>query len=280
MALVLKDRVRETTTVTGTNDAVLLGAVVGFQSFSVVGNTNTCYYTISGQSGGEWEVGIGTYSTTGPTLARTTVLASSTGGSKISFSAGTKDVFLTYPAEKSVNLDGSGNIVANNTNNVSFAGSITVPSDSSFTSTGALLISKGTTGEQPGTPATGMIRYNTTSNQFEGYSGASPAWTSIGGASISNDTSTATYEYPLFASATTGTATTIYTSNANFLYKPSTGELQSKILTANTPFIKNTTNVTANYTTEAGYNTMSAGPITVDTGVTVTVTSGTVWTIV
>lgn len=109
MALVLYDRVRETSIVLGTNDAVLLGAVTGYQAFSVVGNTNTCYYTIA-DSLGNWEVGLGTYSTTGPTLARTTVYASSNGGSKVSFPAGTKDVFLTYPAEKAVQLDASGNV--------------------------------------------------------------------------------------------------------------------------------------------------------------------------
>jgi hypothetical protein len=110
MALVINDRVRETTTVTGTNDATLLGAVTGFQAFSVIGNGNTTYYTISDQSGGNWEVGIGTYSSVGPTLARTTILSSSNSGSIVSFPAGTKDVFVTYPSEKAVYLDGSDNV--------------------------------------------------------------------------------------------------------------------------------------------------------------------------
>jgi hypothetical protein len=110
MALILADRVRETTTVTGTSSAVLLGAVTGFQSFAAIGDGNTCYYTISDQAGPNWEVGIGTYSTSGPTLARTTVLASSNGGVAVPFPAGTKDIFVTYPAEKSVNLDASGNV--------------------------------------------------------------------------------------------------------------------------------------------------------------------------
>jgi hypothetical protein len=113
MALVLDDRVRETTGVTGTNDAILLGAVVGFQSFAVVGNTNTCYYTIADQSGGAWEVGIGTYLTAGPTLQRDTILASSNSGLKVVFSSGTKDVFLTYPSEKAVYLDSLGNVQPN-----------------------------------------------------------------------------------------------------------------------------------------------------------------------
>lgn len=110
MPLVIFDRVRETTVVTGTNDATLLGAVTGFQSFSVVGNGNTTYYTISDQAGVNFEVGIGTYSTSGPTLARTTVLSSSNAGNKVSFGAGTKDVFLTYPSSRAVYLDGSDNV--------------------------------------------------------------------------------------------------------------------------------------------------------------------------
>ena len=107
MAFVLANRVKETTTTAGTGTVTLLGASTGFQSFAIIGNTNTTYYTIASQSGSEWEVGIGTYSTTGPTLTRTTVLASSTGGAAINFSAGTKDVFVTYPAGKSVDQNGT-----------------------------------------------------------------------------------------------------------------------------------------------------------------------------
>ena len=102
MALVLADRVKETTTTTGTGTVTLLGASTGYQSFSVVGNGNTTYYTIAGQTGSEWEVGIGTYTLAGTLLARTTVLASSNAGSAVNFSAGTKDVFVTYPAGRSV----------------------------------------------------------------------------------------------------------------------------------------------------------------------------------
>lgn len=483
MALALYDRVRETTTVLGTNDATLLGAVTGFQSFAAVGNGNTCYYTIADQLG-NWEVGLGTYSTTGPTLARTTVYASSNSGSKVAFPSGTKDVFLTYPAERAVQLDASGNLSnvaitgvsinstpigassastgvftqvnitgqgdlrledttggeyvalqaptslsasytltmpvddgaagdalvtdgsgnlswssaasgdvygpASSTDNalarfdgttgkliqnsvailsdagemsgltglsstsitdsgltsgrVTYAGTggllqdsanltfngttlsanaITSPSitdsgitsgqvvyagtggllsgsinftwsgstlgitgalsasaDSSFTSTGALLISKGTTAEQPGTPVTGMMRYNSTTNQFEGYSGSIPAWKSIGGSALSNDTSTATNLYPVFASATTGTAENLYTSNANYLYKPSTGELQSLELVATNGIFVNSQTVSANYSIPSGSNAMSAGPVAVASGVTVTVPSGSVWTVV
>ena len=105
MALVLADRVKETTTSTGTGNILLDGASTGFQNFAVIGNGNTTYYTIAGTT--QWEVGIGTYSTTGPTLTRTTVRASSPGGAAINFSAGTKDVFVTYPAGKSVDQNGT-----------------------------------------------------------------------------------------------------------------------------------------------------------------------------
>jgi hypothetical protein len=102
MALVLADRVKETTTTTGTGTVTLAGASTGFQSFSAVGNGNTTYYTIAGQGTSEWEVGIGTYTSSGTTLARTTVLASSNAGSLVNFSAGAKDVFVTQPAEVTV----------------------------------------------------------------------------------------------------------------------------------------------------------------------------------
>jgi hypothetical protein len=109
MALVVYDRVQETTTTSGTGFVTLLGAVSGFQSFAVVGNTNTTYYTIT--DGAQWEVGIGTYSTSGPTLARTTVLSNSNGNTTpITLSGGLSQVFVTYTAEKSVNLDASGNV--------------------------------------------------------------------------------------------------------------------------------------------------------------------------
>jgi len=105
MALVLLDRVRESTTTTGTGTITLAGAVAGFQSFSAIGNGNQTYYTITDSTAGTWEVGIGTYTSSGTTLSRTTVLSSSSGGSLVSFAAGTKDVFVTYPAGRSVYKD-------------------------------------------------------------------------------------------------------------------------------------------------------------------------------
>ena len=118
MALVIADRVKDSTTTTGTGTITLSGtAPTGYQNFSVIGNTNTTYYCIVHQTADEWEVGVGTYATSGTTLARTTVLSNSsaTQPSALSFSAGTKDVFVTYPSEHSAYTGGSQGIVLNNT---------------------------------------------------------------------------------------------------------------------------------------------------------------------
>jgi hypothetical protein len=119
MALVVKDRVQETSTTTGTGTFTLAGAVSGFQSFSIVGTGNTTYYAIVG--GTQWEVGLGTYTSSGTILSRDTVLSSST-GSIIDFAAGTKSVFVTYPASKSVTTDAIGTIASQNSDNVSITG--------------------------------------------------------------------------------------------------------------------------------------------------------------
>lgn len=109
MALVVKDRVQETTTTTGTGTVTLAGAVSGFQTFSVIGDGNTCYYAIT--SGTDFEVGIGTYTASGTTLSRDTILESSNSGSAINLS-GTSNVFVTYPAEKSAHLDATDTLYA------------------------------------------------------------------------------------------------------------------------------------------------------------------------
>jgi hypothetical protein len=114
MTLVLADRVRETTTTTGTADVVMGGAVLGFQNFDVIGNGNTTFYGIVGRDTSEWEIGIGTYTLSTSTLARTTVLSSSAGGTtKVTFSTGTKDVFCTQPAVKSLILPNARSVYGN-----------------------------------------------------------------------------------------------------------------------------------------------------------------------
>jgi len=147
MALVLKDRVLETCTSPGTGTVTLLGAVTGYQSFSTVGNGNTCYYAIADQNGANFEVGIGTYSTAG-TLARTTVLSSSNSGNLVNFSTGSQNIFLTYPSSRSVNLSSA----ALTTGRVSFATTDGLLTDSAnLTFNGTILTSTGLSGPLNGT---------------------------------------------------------------------------------------------------------------------------------
>ncbi len=110
MALVLNDRVKETTTTTGTGTLTLAGAVTGFETFGTgVGNSNTTYYAVTLPGTAEFEVGLGTLSSDSSTIARTTVISSSNSDNAVNFSAGTKTIFCTLPASKTVFLDGSGN---------------------------------------------------------------------------------------------------------------------------------------------------------------------------
>ena len=329
MALVLADRVRETTTTTGTGSVTLGGAYTSFQTFSAgIGNGNTTYYTIANSVSGEWEVGLGTYTSASNTLSRDTVYASSNSGSLVNFAAGSKDVFVTQPAERAVYVSGTDVIAANSASvkttyggtgltsytagdlpyfatgtalsklgigtsnqvltssgtapqwstNLSI-GSLTASSDSSFTSTGALTIPVGTTAQQP-TGANGKIRYNTTLSQYEGYNSASSTWALLGGAVVSNDTATSTNVYPIFAAATSGNISTVYTSNAKLLYKPSTGEFQASVPVASNGIVVNSQTVATSYTIAAGYSGMSAGPVTVASGQSVTIASGSRWVVV
>jgi len=133
MSLVLADRVRQTSTTTGSGTFTLDGSVTGFQSFSAVGDGNTTYYTITLDA--QWEVGIGTYSA--GTLTRDTVISSST-GSKIAFAAGTKDVFVSYPAEKSVNQDANNRVLIPYTSGVTNVGSLNVGDATSHTDSGVI----------------------------------------------------------------------------------------------------------------------------------------------
>jgi hypothetical protein len=447
MALVIADRVRETTNSTGTGTITLAGPYSGFQAFSVLGTGNTTYYAIVDPTTGSWEVGIGTYTSAGNTLSRDTVLSSSNAGALVPFAAGLKDAICTQPSERNVYVVGSNVVaensatvpnsllansavtlgstsvslgatastisgltsiaatdvqatnidaldgtaafsIANTTGVVSIddtkftlqdnsdtskkalfelsgittattrtytlpnltgslatigtltqtftgtttfsAGTVTVGSSTGTSTLGlgtgattngttktinigtagvsgsitninvgsavsgatgtltindfttwstvdAIKIPVGTTGERPA-GASGYLRFNSTTTEFEGYNGT--AWASVGGSAISNDTSTATNLYPLFANATTGTAANVYTSNAQYLFKPSTGELSVKAPRASNGILINSATVSSDYTIAAGDNGLSSGPVSVNSGITVTVSSGSVWTVV
>lgn len=115
MALVLKDRVKETTTTTGTGAISLGGAVTNFQAFSaVLSNGDTTYYAIVDTDNTAFEVGLGTYASSGNTLTRTTVLESSNSGSAVNFGAGSKNIFIAYPAEKAVYEESDGSVLIEN----------------------------------------------------------------------------------------------------------------------------------------------------------------------
>jgi hypothetical protein len=172
-----------------------------------------------------------------------------------------------------INIDGN-TISTTNTN-----GNLTVTANGTgyyiYSGTQAVLVPKGNnTTERPGTPVTGMLRYNTTSDEFEGYSGSSAAWKSVGGAAITNDTTTATDLYPAYLNATSGTASTVFTSNAQYLFKPSTGELKVKAPVAQNGILVNATTMTSNYTIASGTNGLSVGPFTIGSGATLTIDSG------
>ena len=297
MALILADRVKETSTTTGNGVFTLAGASTGFQSFAIVGDGNTTYYCIAGQGTSEWEVGIGTYASAGTTLTRTTVLSNSsaTQPSALSFAAGTKDVFVTYPSEKSVNLDASGNATAlgtpvaftgtnitgtataftasNVTTNANLTGEATSSGSNAVTLTNSAVIGKVITGYVSGAGA--VAATDTLLQAIQKLNGNTAAI--VGGPALSNDTTTATNVYPVFAAATTGTPTTIYTSNSKLLYKPSTGELAVTAPIAANGLVLNATTVATSYTIASGFNACSVGPVTVSGGVVVTITSGQRW---
>ena len=130
MALLVSDRIKETTTTTGTGTYTLAGAVTGFETFTAnLSNSDTTYYCCTDNS--DFEVGLGTFTSSGTTLARTTILASSNSNSAVDWSSGTRTIFCTLPAAKAVILDASGN--------ATLSGDLTVGDDLTLGSDSAVL---------------------------------------------------------------------------------------------------------------------------------------------
>ena len=196
MALALANRILETCTSPGTGAVTLLGAVTGYQAFSTgVGNGNTTYYCIADQTGSNWEVGLGTYSTTGPTLTRTTPLAGSS-ATPVNFSSGTQNVFVMLPSEKAVYKDASNLVTGYDIS----GGSINnTPIGATTANTGSFTT----------WTASGVITANTTTN--------SQTYTTTGAGTITITSGTAGNINNMIIGATTpvaGTFTNISSSTA------------------------------------------------------------------
>ena len=143
MAFVLNDRVKETSTTTGTGAITFAGAVSGFETFSAgIGNSNTTYYVIAHQTANEWEVGHGTLAADSSTITRTNVYTSSNSDSAVDFAAGTKDIFCALPASKAVVEDHSNNVSIGN--NLTIGGTLALPDNTS----GKILVGDGSSYEE------------------------------------------------------------------------------------------------------------------------------------
>lgn len=216
MPFIIADRVRETSTTVGTGSIALAGAVTGYRTFgSVLASTDTTFYTFADQGGANWEVGIGTF-TAPSTLARTTILSSSNGGSIVTFGAGTKDVFISLPASRT-NVSDQPNVIDTSSSSAALR----------ITQTGAgnaLLV------EDSANPDSTPFAVDASGNVLVG------GTTAVSKVTVTGDVA--------------GT------------------------------FFVNPTTVSVNYTIPTNYNAMTAGPITVNSGVTVTVPSGSTWTVV
>jgi len=274
MALALNDRVQETGTANTTVSFTLSGAVIGFQSFAVIGNGNTTYYSATDNSG-NWEVGVGTYSTTGPTLTRTTIIASSNSGSAVTFS-GTVNVFVTYPAEKAINVDASGNVqlaAFNATNYVSTFGSATTKAVQFQTLGSDAAVSLAI--QPKGTGAIDLAAGSSGVNISNGGTVTAVTRTAIGSGYTTPPTWTASA--PTTAGGTTASGTTTLTVVSSTLNAGGTGYTAGDVLTVSGGTFVQAAQITVNtvssgviatYTvsTTGGYSVIPTNPVSVTGG--------------
>lgn len=259
MALVLKDRVRENSTTTGTGTFTLSGAVSGFQTFSsAVGNGNTTYYCIV--NGTEWEVGLGTVG--GGTLSRDTVLSSST-GSKVSFTSGTKDVFCTYPSVKSVYRDSSDVAVLSSTDITTGLGFTPLRPSNNLSDVSSVSTSR----TNLGVTATGSdTTYAYRANNLSDLANATTARTNLGLGSIATQASSS-------VSITGGSI------DGTTIGGTTPAAVTGTVLTASNGIILNKMTIASSYSIPSGYGAHSVGAVTLASGVSVTVPSGSRWVV-
>jgi len=286
MALVVKDRINETTTTTGTGTVTLAGAVTGFQTFAAVGDGSTTYYAIT--NGNAWEVGLGTYTASGTTLSRTTILESSNAGAALTLS-GTSNVFCTYPAEKAVTLNGTvindANVVAtaNIVDDAVTADKLADAINTAISDNTAKVTNATHTGDVTGdtTLTIGTDKVLTSMILDANVTVAKLATDAVTTVKIldANVTTAKMADDSVNASKLNvtgnGTSGQALTSDADGSMTWATIEGAS----AGGAIYENSDTISTNYTISTGTNGMSVGPMVIAGGVTVTIPSGQRWVV-
>ena len=292
MALVVYDRIQQTGTANTTVSFTLSATTTGYQSFAVVGNGNTTYY--SANDGTNWEVGLGTYSTTGPTLTRTTILSSSNSGSAVTFT-GTVTVFCDYPAGKAVYQDANGNISNNSfipgwNSTTTAAGTTTLTVTSTYyqrfvgSTTQTVVLPNATTMAL----GQGFIIDNDSNGNLTLQDGAlGTLGAVVPGMAVfvfceNNSTTAGSWSGYMFVPGS-GPSGQVTWGTASLSMGGQTitnaGTISGTSLNATNGIVVNSNSVSASYSIPSGSNAMSAGPMTVASGQTVTVPSGSRWVV-
>lgn len=275
MALIVADRVWETCTSPGIGVVTLLGALPQYRTFSTVGNANTTPYVIADITGINWEVGIATYATSGNTLTRgATPLSSSNGGALVNFSSGSQNVWLDYPAGYAV--------YANNNSSQTLGQALISGGVGVSPAWGDIVtsFSGNTTGLTPSTPTTGAITLGGTLAVANGGTNASTAsitsFNNITGYTASGATGTTSTNL-VFSTSPTLVTPALGVATATSL--TATGVVTGAELIASNGLVLNNKVVATTYTLPTGYNASSVGPVTINSGVIITVPSTQRWVV-